>query len=614
MIEEWRALLYPLGFLASFFFASRFIVQWLSSERRGKSHVPPIFWKLSLLGNLALASHTFVQVQFHVCAVQMMSAVLSWRNLQLLEEKESQLGYRSILALLCGAFLFTLLAFALQGQVLYGHYDWIRTPTMPWAEGPAEKLPIAWHIMGTVGILLFASRFWMQWWQAERHQKSDLGPAFWWMSIVGATTALTYFIRLGDYVHILGHGMALIPYIRNLQLIRSYRKRSNKEPEGIFIFAGEHSGDAHGARLIEAIREENPEIKISGVAGPKMRQAGIKLFVEMEAFQVMGFSDVIKSLPRLFSLFRQVRREILQQNPKVVIFIDYPGFNLRMAKSLRRRGYTGKLVQYISPTVWAWKKGRIRHMVSTLDLLLTIYPFEAACFDKTELKVRYVGHPLLNAVEEYEYNESWFKEVGIKEKKILIGIFPGSRQGEIQHNLSFQLEAAEKLAKNDPNLQFCISLASPQLEPAIKEVISQTSLTLNRNAFLVPREYSYELMRDSRTALATSGTVTLELGFHLTPTIVCYYVSPFNAWMIQSVFRLKLAHYCIVNIILNERVFPELIHKEFTVAGIYAGARELSQETSRRQHCVDRCKNLRDLLYRPNSSACAAKAILELIS
>ncbi len=220
MIEQWRAILYPLGFLPGLFFGLRFIIQWLISEKQKKSVVTPIFWKLSLIGNITLALHTFIQVQFHICAVQMVSVVLSWRNMNLMKEEKDRVSFRTVLVLIAIAVAMVTTAFLLQGYFLYGDVDWVRTPTMPWYEAPAQKFHVAWHVLGTLGIFLFASRFWIQWWHAEMSQESSLGMSFWWLSIVGAIIALLYFIRLNDYVHILGHGMAVVPYVRNIQLIK----------------------------------------------------------------------------------------------------------------------------------------------------------------------------------------------------------------------------------------------------------------------------------------------------------------------------------------------------------------------------------------------------------
>jgi lipid-A-disaccharide synthase len=223
MIDAWRSTLYPLGFVAIAFFSLRFFVQWLASERQKKSFVPPVFWKLSLIGNLLLALHALIQVQYHVSIIQACSVVLAWRNLNLYRPAASQSSIYWVIFFLFLAALLTTLLFLAQAFLICGHFDWVRTPVMPWNDLPAEKLSIWWHLLGSSGLVLFASRFWIQWIQAERFQKSDLGATFWWISIAGTLISLIYFIRLNDTVHIVSFGLALIPYIRNLQLLRKER-------------------------------------------------------------------------------------------------------------------------------------------------------------------------------------------------------------------------------------------------------------------------------------------------------------------------------------------------------------------------------------------------------
>ena len=186
----------------------------------------------------------------------------------------------------------------------------------------------------------------------------------------------------------------------------------------LFIFAGEVSGDSHGASLVKALKEKKPNIVITGVAGPKLRKEGITGPLVMENFEVMGFTDVILSLPRLIKQFYVTRNYILKENPDAVILIDYPGFNLRMAKALREKKYQGKIIQYISPSVWAWGSHRIIQMEKTLDLLMTIYPFEGAFFSHTSLKVNYVGSPVKEQLSHYKYNDHWQDLLNIPKDKI----------------------------------------------------------------------------------------------------------------------------------------------------------------------------------------------------
>lgn len=225
-MEAWRTKLYFLGFAASLAFSLRFLIQWLASEKKKTSHTPPLFWKLSLLGNFLMALHSFIQVQIHISLVQACNGVFSWRNLNLIKSPQRQASFYSTLLVLVSVCLFVFLGFSLQAQYLYGHFDWVRTPTTPWSTAPGEKLSIFWHTMGTIGILLFASRFWVQWWQAEKKKESQLNHTFWWLSITGSLISLIYFIRMDDLVNILGQSFSILPAIRNLQLLRKAKKRS----------------------------------------------------------------------------------------------------------------------------------------------------------------------------------------------------------------------------------------------------------------------------------------------------------------------------------------------------------------------------------------------------
>lgn len=218
--EAWRAALYPIGFIASLAFSARFIMQWISSEKKKESLVTDSFWKFSLFGNLLMLVHTFIQVQYPFCIIQACNAVISWRNLNLMQPAEKRRSLKFTLSMLALSLGLITLLFIFEGLFLYGAVDWVRTPTMPWESHPGNPVALTWHLMGFFGAALFAMRFWIQWWSSERKGKSVLGKSFWWCSLVGASIALIYFIRLDDWVNILGYGLGLIPYARNLMLIQ----------------------------------------------------------------------------------------------------------------------------------------------------------------------------------------------------------------------------------------------------------------------------------------------------------------------------------------------------------------------------------------------------------
>jgi len=387
---------------------------------------------------------------------------------------------------------------------------------------------------------------------------------------------------------------------------------TSKNPDSkVFIFAGEQSGDIHGSKLIDAIYKVYPSKTIVGVGGSRMRKMGLEPILKMEDFQVMGFTDVFWSFPKLWRHFHTLRDYILEAQPSHVILIDYPGFNLRMARALRNKGYTGKIIQYICPSVWAWGKGRITQMTSTLDLLLTIYPFEPTYFSNTTLPVSYIGHPLAESIASYQYRDDWCHNLGIREKAQLIALFPGSRVGEIVRNLPIQLEAAKRLRKEMPQVQFAISTAQPEHRELINSIIRSTPNADRLDVVFVPGQFNYELMRDCRTAIAKSGTITLELALHSCPTVVIYCLTTLNRIYAQYILRLNLPFYCIVNILKGKQVFPELITAGCNPDNVYKSVLGLHRDGHARQECIQSCNEIQALLKTSNSSEAAAHLIFE---
>lgn len=217
MIEDWRALLYPMGFLSHIAFSARFIVQWLGSERRGQSVVTRPFWQISLVGNILLYVHSLVQMQFHVCLVQGFNGVLSWRNLELMQPEGPRRDYRIVLWLLGLSAAVTFGAFFVQDWLGESSLSWFRVPTF--FQTSVQSVDAGWHVAGFLGLLLFNSRFWVQWWSSERMGQSVLGVAFWWLSLVGALLSAIYFFHIRDFVNLSGFVVGMVPYVRNLMLL-----------------------------------------------------------------------------------------------------------------------------------------------------------------------------------------------------------------------------------------------------------------------------------------------------------------------------------------------------------------------------------------------------------
>ena len=364
----------------------------------------------------------------------------------------------------------------------------------------------------------------------------------------------------------------------------------------LFILAAEPSADLHGANLILEILKLRPDLKIGAVAGPKMRSLPIKTLFRMESLCVMGFLDVLLELPRIIRQFFKIRNSILKLNPKAIVFIDYPGFNLRMEKSIRKKGFLGKIVHYVSPTVWVWGKKRVKTLAKTVDLLLTFFPFEKQYFASTSLPVKYVGHPLIANIP---------FDTPKKRKKIL-ALFPGSRKKEIERNLPLQLQVAKKLLELDPELKIAVSISDRGKEEYLRSFIQETPV------LLYPPEKNYELMADAQIALATSGTVTLELALHETPTIVHYAIHPIDLFIAQKILSIKLPFYCIVNIIVSQPIFPELFGPNFTETQLFFWTQKLWFEKEIQEQIRMGCRSVRSAMGEQNANLDAAKAVISL--
>jgi lipid-A-disaccharide synthase len=345
----------------------------------------------------------------------------------------------------------------------------------------------------------------------------------------------------------------------------------------IFIIAGESSGDRLGADLM---RHLPSDVAVMGVGGPKMRAVGMSTLFPMEELQVMGFVDVVFALPRLIGKFRTVLKAILEQNPPVVVTIDYPGFNLRLAKALRKKGFKGKICHYICPSVWAWGKSRIQLMEAHLDLLLSVLPFEKNYFSK--LTVEYIGHPLSHIQPREGKPQN------------LIALFPGSRSHEIKKNLPYLMFVKEAF----PQYDFVLSLSQEKYRPLLQSanipLVSPTDL-----------QALHPLL-----AIAKSGTITLELALAQIPTVVVYAISKLDTFLARCIFKIDLPYYALPNLIAQKEVFPELFGPALTPETLVKTVKQLLDN---REPTLEACRDLKKLLDTKNSSCKAAELILSLI-
>jgi lipid-A-disaccharide synthase len=347
----------------------------------------------------------------------------------------------------------------------------------------------------------------------------------------------------------------------------------------IFIVVGEPSGDLYGEQLLK----QYPTLKLMGVGGPKMRALkGFHCLLPMEKFHVMGFVDVFLALPKMVFYLFWLKKQILKAAPQTVLFIDYPDFNLRLAKSLKKSGFKGTLVHYICPSIWAWRKKRIFLMEKALDHLFCILPFEKGYFATSPLAVHYAGHPLIQKIEEHRHTP-------FPEKK-WIALFPGSRKKEILLNFPIQLKVAKKLLEEDPSLSFAVSLAHEKFRPLLRAMMKEFQLPL------VEEGCRYDLMRSCHAAIAKSGTVTLELALHKVPTVVTYGIAPFDLFIARTILKIKLPFYALPNIIHGKELFPELFGPNLTFLALYGAAKRVIYDEAVRKECQEKCAALYNLL------------------
>ncbi len=353
----------------------------------------------------------------------------------------------------------------------------------------------------------------------------------------------------------------------------------------IFVICGEKSGDILGAKILKNITNK----QIIGVIGPEMRKLNISEILPMEKFELIGFGDIILSIPHIMSIFKKTKQTILKTNPKIVLLIDYIEFNLLLAKKLRKSGYKGKIVQLVSPTIWAWRKNRKKTLERYFDLLLTIFPFEEELFATSTLETHYIGHPIFDNLK----NEILTNDLSHLDGKKIIALFPGSRIKEVKTILKTQLESVKPFSTTfggDYEITLCVS--HEKLLPAIKKIIDKTKLKI----ILIDPSNRYELMKRADLAIAKLGSVNLELAFFEVPTINVSPIPKFDLFLFMFIFKIYLPHYCITNIIAKRRIFPEYVGMFATTDNIRKEIENFTTNSRIRNLCIEGCKEIKTII------------------
>ncbi len=372
--------------------------------------------------------------------------------------------------------------------------------------------------------------------------------------------------------------------------------------KSILIVAGEVSGDLHAADVVRAFKARSPETVFWGIGGDQLQAEGVELLQHTDRMGVMGIVEVLKQYRFFKGVFRQLLAEVDQRRPDAALLVDYPGFNLRLAAELKKRGV--KVYYYISPKVWAWNKKRIPKMAEVIDRLMVIFPFEVDVFKNTRLAVDFVGNPLVGQIDDALASEPlplpW--PPGRR-----IALLPGSRRQEIERILPTMLAAAKQLEADFPDVAFMIASPNARIERIVNEQIAAAEQKPARVHVICGN--ARELMRQAEAAMVTSGTATLETALIGTPHILVYKTSAFTYWVGRSV--VKIRHIGLVNIIAGRTVCPEILQHEATPERLASETGKLLCDTPGRRAMLAGYEEVRQLLGGQRAAENAAGILLE---
>jgi lipid-A-disaccharide synthase len=370
-----------------------------------------------------------------------------------------------------------------------------------------------------------------------------------------------------------------------------------------YIIAGEASGDLHGSNLIKELKKIDTAANVRCWGGDLMQQAGGDLVKHYRDLAFMGFAEVIMNLRTILKNLKFCKEDILQFKPDAIILIDYPGFNLRIAKWAKQQGI--KVIYYISPQVWAWKENRVKEMKQNIDKMIIIIPFEKDYFkNKWNWDVEYVGHPLVEVIESYKLQAASGKPSAISHpSSAIVALLPGSRKQEIEKKLPIMLE----VSKFFPTCQFVVAEA-PSVENEFYENFTKPYANVS-----AVKNKTYDLLVNASAALVTSGTATLETALFGVPEVVCYKGSPISYQIAKRVIKVK--YISLVNLIMDKLVVKELIQHDLTVENLKNELNELLNNEKRIAELKKDYAELKNILSEGgNASSKAARSIVEFLS
>lgn len=378
----------------------------------------------------------------------------------------------------------------------------------------------------------------------------------------------------------------------------------NSPNNKLLIITGEVSGDLIGASLIRELKSLQPELIITGIGGDRMKSSGMNLIYHSDQMAILGFVEVIKHLPFIRQVRKKIIETVIQENIRCVVLIDYPGFNLNIAKKLKERGI--KIIYYVSPQIWAWAKGRVKKVQRFVDKMLVVFPFEVEFYNNEKVNVEYVGHPLVERISQYNFfsKEDFFAKYNLDEEKKTLLVMPGSREQEVKEIFPETIKAADMLAK-----KFDLQVVVAKSKNIDAKVFRDLSVS---EKFTLIEDHNYELMKYSYFGIIKSGTSTLEAGYFTLPMVVVYKTSSLTYLIGKQL--IKLDKIGMVNILLDKMVVPELIQNEANSENIFNTTSKIISDEKIYQTIKHKLEFVKEKLGSGGASKKAAKTILEIMN
>ncbi len=372
----------------------------------------------------------------------------------------------------------------------------------------------------------------------------------------------------------------------------------------ILLVAGEVSGDLHGSYLVEAIHRIDPEIQFFGVGGEGLKRVGMRLLHHSQSLSVVGITEVFVKLRSILKALRTLKRSLERENPDLVILIDFPDFNLRLAKIAHRKGIP--ILYYISPQVWAWRPGRVKLIARLVEKMVVLFPFEVPLYEAAGVDVEWVGHPLLDIVKPSLSKEMAFQQFGLDPGRRTIGLLPGSRIHEIERLLPSLLASAQLLQKEIPDLQFVIPLAPG---------MSRATLSSRMNPISVPvtvvEGFTYDVMNLCELLITASGTATLEGAILGKPMIIIYKVSFSTYWIGRALVRVN--HIGLPNLVAEKEIALELIQKDVNPQRIVEEALRILRDPLLSRKMMESMGEVRHKLGEPGAAERAGRIVCSML-